>query len=153
MHNLHYIRVQADTGEDAVDTAESEIMDWGNENNWRRFGGAISKSGTVYINDKEARWIPTNLKDLNERAEKLLPLPIDKEQMKKDIDSKEQFVWWKIVKQANAEFERLSVGVDTSKFDVWEHEIYSYQFDECGVTDLNLDGGVDAWIVFLDMHS
>ena len=63
MHNLHFIRVKASSAQEAIEKAESYISDFGNENNWRDFGGAISASGEVF-DTGQGRFTPstTNIK-------------------------------------------------------------------------------------------
>jgi hypothetical protein len=45
MHTLHFIVIQADSAADAASDVESEIIQWGNENNWRSIGGVASEDG------------------------------------------------------------------------------------------------------------
>jgi hypothetical protein len=59
MHNLHYVRVKANSGEEACQFAESALMDFGNENNWRTMCGAVSQDNEVY-NAGDGRYIPMN---------------------------------------------------------------------------------------------
>jgi hypothetical protein len=57
MHNLHFILIKADAARDAGFEAESLILGWGDENNWRRVGGIASEYGGDDIeNDGDARW-------------------------------------------------------------------------------------------------
>jgi chaperonin cofactor prefoldin len=41
MHHTHFFRVQGDSHADAFDNVEGHIADWGDENNWRTFLGAM----------------------------------------------------------------------------------------------------------------
>lgn len=151
MHNLHLIRLHAKDGEEAVSIAESELLEWGTENNWRTFGGAISKSGEVYRHDTEwARWIPDDTTDLSDIGLGFVPLPIDRDKVKKILESKSHIDWHILSRMAERESERLKAR---EKFDVWEDELYPFQYDEPGVTPLDFGGEGDPWIVFLDMHS
>ena len=36
MHNLHFILINADSAAEAASGVENEILDWSDENNWRR---------------------------------------------------------------------------------------------------------------------
>ena len=48
MHNLHFILVKANSGEEACKQAETEIIDFGTDNNWRTMCGAVSQDNEVY---------------------------------------------------------------------------------------------------------
>ena len=150
MHNLHLIRVNAESGEEAVSIAESEIMDWGNENNWRSFGGAVSKSGEVFKHDTDwARWIPDDT-NIQKVASEMLPEPIDMDKATETLKSDNHIDWYVLSRMALKECERLQVG---EKSDVWESELFPFQYDEPGLTDLSLSGDGEPWIVLVDMHS
>ena len=57
MHCLHFILINADSAEDAAGSTETEILEWGNENNWRSIGGVASEDGTDDIeNHQDGRW-------------------------------------------------------------------------------------------------
>ncbi len=57
MHNLHFILIKADSAAKAVSEAESLILDWGNENNWRCVGGIASEDGSDDVeNHDEGAW-------------------------------------------------------------------------------------------------
>src|SRR5262249_15532871 len=57
MHTLHFILINADSAQEAASSAESEILNWGNDNNWRSIGGVASEDGTDDIDNHEgARW-------------------------------------------------------------------------------------------------
>jgi hypothetical protein len=63
MHNLHYIIINAESADDAAESALLEIQDWGNENNWRKVGGVASEDGKDLIeNHQDARWTLSGLK-------------------------------------------------------------------------------------------
>src|SRR5271166_4591457 len=57
MHNLHFILIKADSAAKAASKAESLILDWGNENNWRCVGGIASEDGSDDIeNHDKGAW-------------------------------------------------------------------------------------------------
>ena len=57
MHTLHFILINADSAQEAAGTAEDAILEWGDDNNWRRIGGVASEDGTDDIeNHEDARW-------------------------------------------------------------------------------------------------
>jgi len=48
MHNLHYIVIRADSGKEACDAVENEIVEWGSEDNWGQICGALSEKNIIY---------------------------------------------------------------------------------------------------------
>lgn len=58
MHNLHLITIKADNPKDACNDVENEIVQWGNENNWRTITGCIDETGEIFINDNYGRFNP-----------------------------------------------------------------------------------------------
>jgi hypothetical protein len=43
---LHFIVVRADSAKEAAEDVTSEIINWGNEDNWRSIGGIASEDGS-----------------------------------------------------------------------------------------------------------
>ena len=77
MHNLHFCVVNASSPQEACDAVETEISEWGTENNWRTIGGCISEDNEVYSTydkNKEwgnSRWCPhegTTVEDINRQV-------------------------------------------------------------------------------------
>lgn len=65
MHNLHFILIDADSAEGAASEADSLILHWGDENNWRRIGGVASEDGSDNIeNHDNGRWGLSSLDDV-----------------------------------------------------------------------------------------
>jgi hypothetical protein len=57
MHNLHFILIKADSAAAAASQAENQLLDWGDENNWRSVGGIASEDGSDDIeNHDDGRW-------------------------------------------------------------------------------------------------
>jgi len=57
MHTLHFILINADSAQEAATSMEEEILQWGDDNNWRSIGGIASEDGTDDIeNHDDARW-------------------------------------------------------------------------------------------------
>jgi hypothetical protein len=57
MHNLQFILIKANEARHAAFEAENLILDWGDENNWRRVGGVASEDGSDDIeNADDGRW-------------------------------------------------------------------------------------------------
>ena len=173
MHNLHFVVVKAETGQEACNIVETEIMDWGNENNWRTMCGAVSENDEVYtanegryepdkdtntiakINKTVRRWLKGS--NYGETAKRLL----DKGKKVERFTSHEA---WSLMKYAEHLYELKSIkqtkayqkkaGNKVSpSFDVLSDEFYSWKFDECGVTQIESGYEGKVWVVFVDMHS
>jgi hypothetical protein len=66
MHNLHFILIKADSAADAASEAENLMLDWGDEDNWRRVSGVASEDGSDDIdNHDDGRW-PLSFLDAEE---------------------------------------------------------------------------------------
>jgi hypothetical protein len=64
MHNLHFLLINADTAADAASEADSIILNWGDENNWRSVGGIASEDGSDDVsNHEDGRWALSFLDD------------------------------------------------------------------------------------------
>lgn len=161
MHNLHYIVVMSDTPEEAVGEAEILIMDWGNENNWRCFGGCVSEDNEVYIHDRHSRWTPEEnhtIEMINEQVVGwLTPDNYSKENFDKCVsgDIESPYNWYAAKKYCEHMFQRTLLGKDD--FDVLQDEFFSWHINECGVTQTyhsqqRDDSSLKRWVVFVDMH-
>ena len=164
MHNLHLVRVKANSGQEACEGVESAIMDFGNENNWRCICGAVSEDNEVY-DAGEGRYRPnesdlTTIDLLNDCVNKWIEScfygSVAKEKFEKNetnLDEWNAHELWSLSKYA----EHLSEAVEYKEksFDVLKDVFFSYKYDECGVTDLewSVGDGDKTWIVFVDMHS
>lgn len=170
MHNLHLIRVLACSGEEAINIADSILTGWGTENNWYSYGGAISKSGKIYLYDNDwARWAPTKDTkdtDLLETIKILIPKPLDYKKFRELVDKEDKtwFDWFSITRMSQDETERIkTIGMgdntEVSLENMWDIECYAYNFDDCGITEIfttdksNPVLGSELWYVYLDMHS
>ena len=158
MHNLHLVRIKADSPEEACKDVELEIEDFGNENNWRSIGGCIDKDGNTFVNDNISRWTPED-KDYN-TIEKLNKLFTETKQgtylktrfdeaMAKPENERDSMDWYSIQKYGH--FMSETCGLP-EKIDVLEDNFFDWQFDEFGITDLGRQGK-KTYIVFVDMHS
>ena len=156
VHNLHFIGVIADSGDEAVSRALYMIEDWGTEDNWRVGCGAVAADGEVYA-AKDGRWSPsesygspaaigTELRA--DIAEKLaLEIKTDGESelddyiASQDLKARSDARW--AVKRAGS----LDV------FDPFVHEYRPSVYDEFGVT--HFDDAIEGrrWLVLIDMHS
>ena len=162
MHNLHFIVVQAENPKDAVSEAENMISDWGNENNWRCFGGCVSEDNEVYVYDAHSRWTPEpnhTIEMINKQVEDWLePNQYSKGQFDKCVsgDIESPFDWYGAKKYCEHMFQRSSHGKDT--FDVLRDDFFDWHFNECGVTQMYTSQLEDdnptnkKYVVFVDMH-
>ena len=164
MHNLHYVRIKANSGEEACQRAESALMDFGNENNWRTMCGAVSQDNEVY-NSGDGRYSPaetdyTTIEGINECVSKWIEGSFYGETARLKYEKGETNIleWnpielWSLSKWA----EHLSEAhkFKDKSFNVLEDSFFSYKYDECGVSDCAWAGEDEGkiWIVFCDMHS
>lgn len=172
MHNLHYVVVNAESGEDACDIVESEISEWGNENNWRSISGAVSSDNEVYIvptseSWSNSRWTPEEnhtIDMINQQVEKWL----EPQQQFKDLfdkcvegDAGGAYDWYGAMRYCKHMFELAQTKhfMKEGKFDVLQHNFFDWSLDECGVTHIDIsqleddDPTLKQYVVFVDMHS
>jgi hypothetical protein len=173
MHNLHLVVVRAESGEDACSEAESFLMDWGNENNWRTMCGAVSQDNEVYkasegrhepdentntiakINKMVRGWFKSYI--YSETAKKLLAKGKKVENFNtQELYSLEKYAKFlyeiKSIKQTKA-YRRKNGEKVSNQFNVLEDNFYAFSYDECGVTQTDNDDDGKLWVVFVDMHS
>jgi hypothetical protein len=174
MHNLHFILLKANSGEEACKKAENEIMDFGNENNWRTMCGAVSEDNEVY-DAGDGRYRPTEtehitIEEINQKVSGWLSESFfgvtAKEKLGKgeiNLDEWNAVELWSLSKHARHLSEAYSYK--DREFDILKGDtFYTCQFDECGVTDFRYDTYEDddeamsktkekTWVVFCDMHS
>lgn len=168
MHNLHLILVKAENGEDACNEAESFMNDWGNENNWRSFCGAVSEDDEVYLSG-EGRYAPNEesntIKKINKKVDGWMKNfhygqnGKDLLEQGKKIDELNSLQLWSVMKYAEQlyeikQFKELKEYRKNKKksFNIFEDEYYAHSFDEIGVTHSNFGDG-KYWVVFVDVHS
>ena len=156
MHNIHFVRTNAPNPEEACNTVECEIMDWGNENNWRTICGAVDKKGKVH--DLTAgRWTPSlpfakKMMQDEFTTPDCFHLEAVNKLISKGIDSLNTSEWYCVKKYAEWHSAK-SVGGAKKRFNVWKHSFRDWELDECGLTDLDhLEEG-NPYLVFVDMHS
>jgi len=174
MHNLHFILVRANSGEEACKQAENEIMDFGTENNWRTMCGAVSEDNEVF-NAGDGRYEPKDtdyqsIEAINNAVGKWTKDSFYGETAKLKFEKGETNLseWnaielYSLSKWANHLSEACSYK--DREFDILKGDtFYTCQFDECGVTNMvyNIYEDDDeamsktkekTWVVFCDMHS
>jgi len=165
MHNLHFILVRANSGEEACKQAENEIMDFGTENNWRTMCGAVSEDNEVF-NAGDGRYEPKDtdyqsIDKINECVNEWIKSSwygetarLKFEKGETNLSEWNEMELWSLSKYA----EHLSEAHPFRErpFDCMKDDcFFSYKYDECGFTDLthSASDGDKIWIVFVDMHS
>ncbi len=165
MHNLHLVKVKANSGEEACQEVENLLMDFGNENNWRTFCGAVSEDNEVY-NAGDGRYQPKDtdyitIEKINECVNDWIKstwygetarLKFEKgETNLSEWDSHELWSLSKLADHLSEAHPFRERPFDCMKDDCF----FSYKYDECGLTDCtwSASDGDKTWIVFVDMHS
>jgi len=165
MHNIHFVKVKANSGEEACQVVENLIIDFGTENNWRTMCGAISEDNEIF-NSGDGRFEPKDtdyqsIDKINEAVNKWAESSFYGETAKLKFDKGEtnlsewnEMELWSLSKWAKHLFEAHPFR--EKPFDCMKDDtFFSYQYDECGFTDLthSASDGDKVWIVFIDMHS
>lgn len=172
MHNLHFVVVTAESGEDACGVAQDLIEDFGSENNWRTICGAVSQDNEVY-DAQDGRYRPNETTNTIAKINKVVSgwmestgfgdnakALLAKGKKIEDFDLQELFslkcyaehLYQVKSLKIHKKHQRLNGVKVSSKFNVLEDEFYSYSYDECGVTQHQFAVG-EIWVVFVDMHS
>ena len=161
MHNSHFIVIEAESFEEACENVESEIAEWGNENNGRAICGCIDENENTY-RTKEGRWsIPETLKQCIDRIKFAADdfdyggsLPVVMAKFKIDENTMSSTDWWML--QKYCEFKRDQLDFNHKSFNLWEDEYQSWQLSDFGITNL-MHGehveGMKKYLVVIDMHS
>lgn len=162
MHNLHLAVVKAESAKEACNYVESEISDFGNENNWRTICGAVSEANEVFINDKDGGYPPEadqTIESINAMVKQWFNDDTYTLAAKEKIANGEtDFTKWNSNElwQLKMYAEQLHELCDIPKdgFNVLENTYYDYQYDQCGVTNMvNAEEEGQLYVVFIDMHS
>ena len=180
MHNLHLIRVTANSPEYACDYAESSLEEYGGENNYYAICGCISEDNEIYdMPQTNGRYTPSTTIEVNPNSVKfatdtnVTPLEqlnkkvmgwmgIDPDFSQKVKSNLEKH--WKGEELLSSEWYGIEEYVksnrnisytDTKNFDVLSDSFCEFDYAECGVTGISDDAVEDEkiYIVFIDMHS
>lgn len=171
MHNLHFVVTRAEDALSACEKVESALESWGDENNWRSICGCVSADDEVFRTG-EGRWEPPDdmtVAGINEQVSRALvsftgPFGMDCaspaiKAMKKFLGGVElsPTEWYEI--KAFARFKQAGSytieEIAGEPYDILKHTFRDWDFDEFGVThvDMDGDGDVKRFVVFVDMHS
>lgn len=178
MHNLHFLLIKADSAADAAAEADSLILGWGDEDNWRSIGGVASEDGRddVENHDDDARWGLSCLdreegipgegtyfsravayldRQIAEPLAGLRPALARFADELRAFDPEGEAPWEP--GEIGRELERLSEHLCASRARRLGAEIPEFcdwQLDRFGLTDLTGHSeGARRYLVFLDMHS
>jgi len=177
MHNLHLIRVKADSPKEACSAVEYFIEDFGSEDNWRSIGGCVSEKDEIYDHEEMySRWKPSNTDDkgnkpygsiraLNESIIETIKSNRDsyygkelvdeidsgKVRLSDVTDTHKLYQLGNFIENQTA-IAYLGEGFDVDTFNVLEHDYKENQYTEFGVTDCYEEGGDKTYIVLVDMH-
>mgnify|MGYP001095739624 CR=1 FL=1 len=181
MHNLHLVRIKAESHNDACTAVLSYIEDWGNENNWRSIGGAICEDGTGKRFDDYTRW-PVDVDDVKGQIEHLNKSCLDavkgtdytsgvfadmlKEVMNMTVEEILDAEVWGTFYTAGQFFRFVVNTAEARHNHKDEYDIFTsigfceYSYDDFGLTDLGNNGynedelkNVKTYVVLVDMHS
>jgi len=175
MHNLHFILIKADSALEAASEAETAILDWGDENNWRRAGGIASEDGIddienhdngrwslSYLDAKEgikegtyfSRAVAYLLRQIAEPANLRLALDELGDRLRAfNPDHGTSYELWEIGHDLKhlSELMECRKGLERG---TEIPELCEWQFDQFGLTDMTgRSEGARRYLVFLDMHS
>lgn len=159
MHNLHYIVVSARSHKEAVQFAESQIDDFGNENNWRTVFGAVDSKGKIVLTDTDARWNEQDLAldEIKKTIDELMNYKPDASTTKvltklKANKSLNPMEWYLVQRHAETMHE---VSANKKPLDIWRDNFRYMELSEVGITNLvgNETPKNTMYICGLDMHS
>lgn len=162
MHNLHLIRVKAESANEACKIVRRELEDFGNENNYYTICGCVSENDVVF-DLNEGRFSPKGftIEKINHMVNTwLLPDETDKSAYEK-ADSEKNVIDWMFAKHYCNHMQQLCMLKEKGQlspvndFDVLKEKFYEYEYTQCGVTELDSfsEENDETYIVFVDMHS
>lgn len=178
MHNLHLVVLKADNAQDACDTVETEIQDFGNENNWRTICGCVSEDNKILdLTDKfSGRWSPkekgyNTIADLNKLVmgwmknnfygkPALEKLNKEAKKGKMNVTKWDTQSLWALQRFAEHQYQVNTVKAvrkqrgekKVNSFDITKDSFFGYSYTECGVTQLDHMEGKKLFVVLIDMH-
>ena len=165
MHNLHIITINDEDGKSACLSAESYMVDWGTENNWRHAIIAISEKNEIYVKDDEDSrgWDistdPTmSVKTVNEIIKgwvdryEITDLREIYATMKKILSKKKvkEMEYWSLHNWAHHMSNTCRLP---KKLNVFKDTFNEGLYDKMGVTSALNDTDEKKWVVFMDVHS
>jgi hypothetical protein len=160
MHNLHIARVKADCPEEACDSVDGAIMDWGGENNWRTIEGCIDINDVVHKVTDEIAFID-QFKSLDDIKKILIDtIKHDAERGKRflndcingNISSAYDWIGAKNYCELMYNVSKLDDGIDS--LHIFEDELFPWRLDEVGITNMeDYSIGENFYFVVINMHS
>jgi hypothetical protein len=156
MHNLHFIGVVAESGDEAVSRALYMIEDWGTEDNWRVGCGAVASDGETYATT-EGRWSPSEwLGSPAKIAEELRKDIAEKLSAEIKTDGTTELDDYIAAQDLRARSDAKAAVRQADSLDAFDPFVHEYRpgvYDQFGVT--NFDDAIEGrrWLVLVDMHS
>jgi hypothetical protein len=155
MHHIHFVIVPADNAEDAAETVQTELSDWGTMNNWRHPVCAVSQDGKFH--DLEDNGWFNNIDDVYEYVAKLIT--DDYRLSWKDIqciakkDNPSFLELYDIAKAAEHLAEKAMIKPE--EFNLFKDEFFSGRYEYPGITNLQFDvcDGQQLFAVAFDIHT
>lgn len=156
MHILHFVCIAAESPEDACDTIETYIDDFGTDDNYSRIGGCISEDNEIYIHDHAAAFLPDDEQfNTTEQVRQLVISGMTGlktkeeiiEELRKESANINMIKEWAILK------EEITLS-DPTTFDLWNDNFFDSHYDRFGYTQCHYDRDSDMkkFVVFVDMH-
>ena len=154
MHNLHLVRIKAESAKQACENVLSEISHFGNENNWFTICGCVSETNEV-LDLNDGRYSPKNftIEDINKMVKNWL-VPNENEKFAFERDQKTIIDWYMAKNYCKFMYE-LSHLKNPNEFDVLRDFFYETQYDYPGITEIYSSESPlnKTYIFFVDMHS
>lgn len=155
MHNVHYLRIKADTTSEAYAEAEDFLNNWGDENNYFVIAGCVDQNNQIHELDSESRFEPDNLESIKETLSNIIKSPPFQNletQFINDPESLGKFDYYMLSKQIEWRFETYEFK--EKEIDIFEDTLYNCSINEIGLTELYGTGeGKNIYFVTVDMHN
>ena len=158
MHNLHFVVIKADSGEEACAIVDQEIQGYGDENSWYSICGAVSEDNDVYLTD-EGRFTPDEETNTIAKINSTVlgwtssigygQAAKDALESGKKVEELDTQELWSLGQYVEFLKNKTLVG---ETFDVLNNSYNEFTYDDTGVTHLDIEGE-KTWVVFVDMHS
>ena len=159
MHNAHFIIVAGQESDDARFNVESELEEWGNENNWFDIRRIIDLSNDN-DNPSDVEYLQVVVDELNKVAS------IDRKQyiidqintLQTQLDCGGRHIYWQLSEWYKELYYITGVTNPYTVENLRDNtcdEYYPYTYDEFGLTSYaqELDEGEKLFLVEVDMHS
>jgi hypothetical protein len=155
MHSLHFIRLKAESPEDAFSIVENHLYDWGDENNWFSVLGCITPNNEVFSNSNKSLEDFDTIDKINNLVNEWLTHNeenINSFELIKTKPTKASWTDWRNLR-AYADLESYR-SVCGGSFNIFQDVLFEGDYDCSGVSSLyNETDNENLFVVFIDMHS